>query len=151
MQVSKPLDDSVEAVYSSNVLNAVSDTIHEQLKTHQINIQREREQLPMANIVLLRGPGERIDVPSFEEVHNMKAFMIAPTCIIAGIGMSLGIDLVHAPGGTGDYHTNLISKAEIALQKFEQNDEYEFGFIHIKAVDDAGHDKDVSKKVRYKY
>ena len=31
----------------------------------------------------------------------MKACMVAPTKIIAGLGMSLGIDRVHAPGTTG--------------------------------------------------
>lgn len=31
----------------------------------------------------------------------MKACMVAPTKIIAGLGMSLGIDRLHAPGTTG--------------------------------------------------
>jgi len=26
-------------------------------------------------------------------------------------------------------------------------DEYDFGFVHIKAVDDAGHDKDLKIKI----
>ncbi|GLD95121.1 hypothetical protein PINS_up003746 [Pythium insidiosum] len=145
---SEPMDDSPEAVYSSKVLNAVSDTIHSQLSTHPINVEREQAGQPPANIVLLRGPGERINVPTFEEVHGLKAFMIAPTCIIAGLGMSLGIELIKAPGATGDYHTNLISKAETALQAFERGS-YDFGFVHVKAVDDAGHDKDVQKKVHF--
>ncbi|KAJ0408116.1 hypothetical protein P43SY_002086 [Pythium insidiosum] len=130
------------------VLNAVSDTIHTQLSSHPINVQREQAGQPPANIVLLRGPGERINVPTFEEVHGLKAFMIAPTCIIAGLGMSLGIELIKAPGATGDYHTNLVSKAETALQSIERGS-YDFGFVHVKAVDDAGHDKDVQKKVHF--
>ena len=31
----------------------------------------------------------------------MKACMVAPTKIIAGLGMSLGIDRLEAPGATG--------------------------------------------------
>jgi 2,3-bisphosphoglycerate-independent phosphoglycerate mutase len=85
-------------------------------------------------------------VPTFEEIHGMKSFMIAPTCIIAGLGMSLGFELIHAPGATGDYHTNLISKAKTAVQTLETG-KYDFGFVHVKAVDDAGHDKDLQKKV----
>lgn len=78
----------------------------------------------------------------------MNPFMIAPTCIIAGLGMSLGFDLVKAPGATGDYHTNLMSKAETALHMLGEG-VYDFGFVHVKAVDDAGHDRDVDKKVHF--
>lgn len=150
LQTSYPLDESPEAVYSSRVLNEVSNAIHEQLSTHAINVERVTQNLPPANIVLLRGPGERINVPTFHEVHGLKPFMIAPTCIIAGLGMSLGIDLVKAPGATGDYHTNLLSKAETALEILrDASQRYEFGFVHVKAVDDAGHDKDVEKKIHF--
>jgi len=76
----------------------------------------------------------------------MKSFMIAPTCIIAGLGISLEMDLIMAPGATGDYHTNLNSKADTALKTF-QTRQYDFGFVHVKAVDDAGHDKNVEEKV----
>lgn len=37
--------------------------------------------------------------------------MVAPTKIIAGLGLSLGIDILEAPGATGDYRTLLTSKA----------------------------------------
>ena len=37
--------------------------------------------------------------------------MVAPTKIIAGLGLSLGIDILQAPGATGDYRTLLTSKA----------------------------------------
>uniref|UniRef100_K3WQF7 Metalloenzyme domain-containing protein n=1 Tax=Globisporangium ultimum (strain ATCC 200006 / CBS 805.95 / DAOM BR144) TaxID=431595 RepID=K3WQF7_GLOUD len=148
LQMSKPMDSSPEAEYSSKVLNEVSSVFHQHLSTHPINVKRACCHEPEANIVLLRGPGERINVPTFEEIHGMKPFMIAPTCIIAGLGMSLGFDLVKAPGATGDYHTNLISKAETALHMLKK-EAYDFAFVHVKAVDDAGHDRDVAKKVEF--
>lgn len=49
-------------------------------------------------------------------------------------------------GATGDYHSNYINKVKAAINLFE-NENYDFGFIHIKAVDDAGHDKSGEKKV----
>jgi len=45
----------------------------------------------------------RIRVQPFEEKHGMKACMIAPTKIIAGLGMSLGIEVLHCPGATGGH------------------------------------------------
>jgi 2,3-bisphosphoglycerate-independent phosphoglycerate mutase len=36
-------------------------------------------------------------VPSFEARHGIRAFMIAPTCIIAGLGMTIGMGAAPAP------------------------------------------------------
>lgn len=43
----------------------------------------------------------RIAVSSFFERHDLRGCMVSPTKIIAGLGMSLGIDIIHAPGATG--------------------------------------------------
>lgn len=80
--------------------------------------------------------------------------MVAPTKIIAGLGLSLGIDILEAPGATGDYRTVLTSKAT-AISKaltapicavpqiFVPGDDslrsgradgYDFGFLHIKVI-----------------
>ena len=45
---------------------------------------------------------------------------------------------------TGFYDSNLEGKTTFAAKKI---DEYDFGFVHIKAVDDAGHDKDLKIKI----
>jgi len=78
--------------------------------------------------------------------------MVAPTKIIAGLGLSLGIDILEAPGATGDYRTLLTSKATAIAKalsapsqscpqvfvpgedehKAGRPDGYDFGFLHIK-------------------
>jgi len=35
-----------------------------------------------------------LEVENFEKKHGLRAFMIAPTAIIAGLGLSLEMDLV---------------------------------------------------------
>jgi hypothetical protein len=45
--------------------------------------------------------------------------------------------IVEAPGATGDYNTDLGSKARAAISAFESG-EFDLGFLHVKAVDDAG-------------
>jgi 2,3-bisphosphoglycerate-independent phosphoglycerate mutase len=45
---------------------------------------------------------------------------------------------------TGFYDSNLKGKMTFAAQII---DDYDFGFVHVKAVDDAGHDKDLSVKI----
>lgn len=55
---------------------------------------------------------------------------------------------VDAPGGTGFYNSNFSSKAATIAGCFIDQG-YEFGFLHVKAVDDTGHDRFVSLKVPY--
>ena len=43
----------------------------------------------------------RLAVQPFSERHNLRACMVAPTKIIAGLGMSIGIHVLHVPGATG--------------------------------------------------
>jgi len=77
----------------------------------------------------------------------MKSFMIAPTAIIKGIGMHLDFDIFDVEGATGWYDSNYDNKFESA-ENILRNENYDFGFVHIKSVDDAGHDKNAELKVR---
>ena len=43
----------------------------------------------------------RIAVQPILERHGLRACMVAPTKIIAGLGMSLGADILDVPGATG--------------------------------------------------
>ncbi|KAF5203142.1 2,3-bisphosphoglycerate-independent phosphoglycerate mutase [Thalictrum thalictroides] len=162
------LDDTDEAKHTAAVVNELSKEISRILISHPLNAQRAAEGKAIANLVLLRGCGIRIEVPPFEKKHDLWPCMVAPTKIIAGLGLSLGIDILEAPGATGDYRTLLTSKATAiakALSAPEQPcphvfvpgedhhkpgrvDGYDFGFLHIKAIDDAGHDKASIFKVK---
>jgi hypothetical protein len=91
-------------------------------------------------------------VPAFETKHGLAPCMVAPTKIIAGLGLSLGIDILEAPGATGDYRTLLTSKAKAIAKalsspmgtpprvfvpgedeyKAGKENGYDFGFLHIK-------------------
>ncbi|XP_013725223.1 probable 2,3-bisphosphoglycerate-independent phosphoglycerate mutase [Brassica napus] len=164
----KPLDESEEAKHTAKVVNELSREISRILVSHPVNAMRLSQGKNIANLVLLRGCGIRIEVPPFEVKHGLWPCMVAPTKIIAGLGMSLGIDILEAPGATGDYRTLLTSKA-VAIanalsaplnpcpnvfvpgedgHKPGRSDGYDFGFLHIKAIDDAGHDKATLFKVR---
>ncbi|CAH9080590.1 unnamed protein product [Cuscuta epithymum] len=162
------LDDTEEANHTAIVVNELSKEMSRILVSHPLNAKRSAEGKNIANVVLLRGCGIRIEVPPFEEIHGLRPCMVAPTKIIAGLGLSLGIDILEAPGATGDYRTILTSKA-IAIanalsaplqpcpnifvpgedeHKPGGSDGYDFGFLHIKAIDDAGHDKASVFKVK---
>ncbi|KYR01291.1 phosphonopyruvate decarboxylase-like protein [Tieghemostelium lacteum] len=145
---SKPLNDDFNSINTAAVVNELSVEIQKALENHPVNIDRRKKLLSPANVVLLRGCGVIVEAPTFFEKYALRAFMIAPTCIIAGLGMSIDIKVVEAPGATGDYHTNFHSKATTLLENI-QKDDFDFGFLHVKAVDDAGHDKNDQLKIDF--
>ena len=72
--------------------------------------------------------------------------MIAATAIIKGTGISFGIKVESSEGATGYYDSNIDNKARKTAELISSED-YDFGFMHIKAVDDAGHDKRLDMKI----
>ena len=72
--------------------------------------------------------------------------MLAPTAIIRGTGMTFGIKIFEVEGATGYYDSNLDNKARKAVELLT-TDDFNFGFLHVKAIDDAGHDKNLQMKV----
>ena len=73
--------------------------------------------------------------------------MIAPTAIIRGTGVTFNLPLIEVEGATGYYNSNLNNKALKAIELLSSND-YDFGFLHVKATDDAGHDKNLNMKIK---
>lgn len=142
----KPKNDSKEAKITSEIVNELSKEFNKLLENHEINLKRIQNKKDPANIILFRGCGIRIEVDSFKQVHKMKGFMIAPTAIIKGFGKSIELDIKNSKGGTGDYKTDLFSKQETFIENIK---DYDFGFLHIKAVDDCGHDKNLNLKIEF--
>ncbi len=48
----------------------------------------------------------------FAERHGLRGAMVAPTKIIAGLGLSLGLELLPCPGATGDYRSDFGAKVQ---------------------------------------
>ncbi|KAA8498871.1 2,3-bisphosphoglycerate-independent phosphoglycerate mutase 1 [Porphyridium purpureum] len=147
----KPLPDADTdgaARRTSAIVNELSACFMDVLSEHPINVDRKQRGLPPANAVLLRGAGMRLDVPSFHELHGMRTFMIAPTKIIAGLGLTLDMHIVDVPGATGDYFTDLSAKGRATVEHLSSG-QFDFGVLHIKAVDDAGHDRDRARRVEW--
>ncbi|CUG87924.1 2,3-bisphosphoglycerate-independent phosphoglycerate mutase, putative [Bodo saltans] len=144
-------EDDARAVYTSRVVMAASAALAAVLRVHPINEERVAVGKRPANIVLLRGASLRSFIPEFERRHGLKGFMVAPTCIIRGLGACCGLDIVESSGGTGDYHSNILGKAEAVVATFAAHEStstpYHFGVLHVKGTDDAGHDGDPALKV----
>ena len=151
MEISTPLDDSPEAAHTAGVVNAASDAIRAVLSSHVVNAARAAARRPVANVLLLRGPGSVLDEAPFGARHPQVSpgCVVAPTRIITGLALSLGMDTITAPGATGDYRTDLAAKAGAMATAVGPSGDHRFGLLHVKAVDDAGHDGNVAYRVAY--
>ncbi|OMJ66147.1 hypothetical protein SteCoe_37118 [Stentor coeruleus] len=144
--VAKAWDENdADAVKTANIVNAVSKMLYEILSAHPINHERIAQKKSPANILLLRGAGVRLNVQKFDEKYGIKSFFIAPTAIIRGWGITLSSEIIEIPGTTGDVHSNHQAKFDKALELLKK--EYNFGFLHIKAIDDLGHDRNIPDRV----
>ena len=109
-------DDHDDAHYTARLVNALCLRIRELLASHPINQSRAREGKNIANVVLLRGCGVRLDAPSFADRHGgISAAILAPTKCILGIGLSCDMVPVLVDGATGDMETKLDRKAAAAV------------------------------------
>lgn len=152
---------------TASAVQAASDAIRAALRSHSINAARTAAGKQPANVVLLRGCGGALDLPSFADRHGLQAAVVAPTRIIRGLARTLAMTVLDVPSATGDYHTDLAAKAAAAADALlgpcsgrrptttnsNANEmksgaacPFNFVFLHVKAVDDAGHDGWVSGK-----
>lgn len=129
---------------TAEIANEMSAEFRRVLETHPVNARRRAEGKSVTDVVLLRGAAEQIELVPFEKATGLKAFLIAPTKIIAGIGSTAGMHIVKAPGATAGYDSDLGSKFSTCLTEMNRKAAagsreylYEMGIVHIKAVDEA--------------
>lgn len=141
---SRPLDSSQESQFTANIVNKVTKRVYEILNTSELNKKRiEKGEVP-ANIILLRGAAEFVELPQFESYTKLKAAAVSATALIKGICEQIGMKVVTPPGATGGLDTNYLGKADAAVELLK---EYDFVFLHLKATDAASHDGNIDGKV----
>ncbi|MEM0449510.1 MAG: 2,3-bisphosphoglycerate-independent phosphoglycerate mutase [Methanomassiliicoccales archaeon] len=133
-----------EARKTARVINQFVKLSYEVLDQHPINVKRREQGKPPANILLPRGAGIFPDIQKFSERYGLKGACVAGVSLIKGVCRLCGIDVVDISGATGGLDTNMISKAQKALQLLQT---YDFVLMNIKATDIASHDKNAKQKV----
>jgi 2,3-bisphosphoglycerate-independent phosphoglycerate mutase len=122
---------------TAEFLNSFLDRAHQILENHPENIKRKNEGLLPANYLLLRGAGKLKKVEKFLKKYKIKAGFVAGGTLYKGIGRFLGMEEIKVKGATGLVSTNLKGKF-LAARKNIKN--FDFIFLHIKAVDNLAED-----------
>jgi 2,3-bisphosphoglycerate-independent phosphoglycerate mutase len=81
-----------QAARTAAIVNHLSDRMRARLRGHPLNEARAAAGKNVANVLLLRGAGVRVDLPGFEARHGLRACIVAPTKVLGGarrIGMQM--------------------------------------------------------------
>lgn len=138
--------DHGEAVSTADALNKLILASQELLRDHPINRKRIAAGKDPANSIWPWSPGYRPQMRPLTELYPIKSgAVISAVDLIRGIGVYAGLEVIMVEGATGLYDTNYEGKARAALDALKEKD---FVYLHIEASDEAGHEGDVSLKVK---
>lgn len=98
-----------------------------------------------ATQVWLWGQGPQAQLPSFTELHGVRATMSSPVDLVRGLGVLAGIEPVDVPGMTAGFDTDYAAQRDDCLARLRAG--ADLHVIHVEATDEAGHAGDVNEKV----
>lgn len=142
--MSQPKNGIPESARVAAAVNLITKEAHSLLEAHPLNEKRAEDGRQKANAILLRGGGALASLPDIPSRYPLSASCITGTAVIKGICKALKFDVPRVAGVTGDAGTDVRAKARAALRVLEEKD---FVFVHFKATDAAGHDKNPELKV----
>lgn len=135
-----------EAEETAALLNELILRSQELLKNHPVNLKRVAAGKDPANSIWPWSPGYRPAMQTLQQMYGFKnGAVISVVDLIRGIGAYAGLQNIEVEGATGLYDTNYEGKAAAAIEALKTND---FVYLHVEASDEAGHEGDVSLKVK---
>ncbi|HEY4699928.1 MAG TPA: alkaline phosphatase family protein [Nitrososphaerales archaeon] len=139
LKTSTPLNDSVEAKLASDLVNEFTEKTRSILKSHKVNLDRERKSQKPANVLLLRDAGHVLpDIPKMSDRFGISFASILDMPVEKGVARISGMS-DFSGGDSSDYK----AKAKKALSLLKK---YDCVYVHIKGPDEPGHDGDALKK-----
>ena len=80
-----------------------------------------------------------------DERYGIRAAVISAVDVINGLGRCMGMDIIRVDGATGYIDTNYEGKADAAIEAIR---DYDFVYVHVEAIDEVSHARDVELKLR---
>ena len=156
LEDSKPLDDISKAGISASLINEFTKKSHELLKDHVINLERERKNLPPANVVIARGSGDGLPRLDNFKGKNLRWLCIGDTPAERGIAKLLGMKLSDdLPEPECDKSLKTDEEIENAVkidtnirfkEMIKKFDDFDCFYFHLKGADPFGHRDMVQQK-----
>lgn len=136
-----------EAEETAALINDLILQSQELLKNHPVNLKRIAEGKDPANSIWTWSPGYRPQMEPLTCIYPQikSGAVISAVDLIHGIGYYAGLRCINVEGATGLHDTNYENKVAATLEALRTDD---FVYLHIEASDEAGHEGDVSLKIR---
>jgi 2,3-bisphosphoglycerate-independent phosphoglycerate mutase len=126
------------------VINEFTQKAHKVLSESGVNRKRVAEDKLPANILLVRDAGRDLpDCPTLESKYNVKFGCFVDMPVEKGIALLTGMDIIEVPSATGHLEVDYSIRAKIVGESVKS---YDGVYIHIKGLDEPGHDGDFQKK-----
>ena len=134
-----------EAMRTAEILNKYVKISYDILKDHPVNLERMKQGLAPANILLPRGAGVTLKLQSLENRYHLKSACICGVAIVKGVFKLCNGDVLDIPGATGGTDSDYNAKMKGAVKAL---DKYDFVLVNMKGPDVFGHDSNADGKVK---
>ncbi len=115
------------------------------LERTPVNAARRAAGRPMANSLWAWSGGKMGSVTTLKEKYGVSGAVISAVPVIKGLGRCLGMDVIEVEGATGYLDTNYEGKAQAAIEALSSHD---LVYLHVEAIDEVSHEKDLAKKLQ---
>ena len=113
VMVCKAVDPNDEAsARTAKAINTFVNKSYELLKDHPVNVERIKQGLNPANVILPRGGGVGPSMGSFETKYGIKGACVSETGLINGVAKYVGMTIIETKEATGGYDTDCIAMAK---------------------------------------
>ena len=147
VKVCRPMDNTdPDGQRTARVVNKLMERCREILAGHPLNKERVARGFPIANGILLRGPGVLRQPRNLIRRLAIKAGLVTGEGTLIGLAQLFGFTTVYEQAFTADEHTNLEGKMAAVLNLLEDHD---IAYLHIKATDLFSHDRDPVGKQQF--
>ena len=146
INVKTPLskDGKEDSEKTARILDKFQREFYRILNSHEVNVQREKEEKLKANFILTRGAGKMPNLVRTADKYKVKAACVAAESTVLGVAKLAGFDRYTDPSFTGNIDSNIELKAKLAVDAL---DDHDFVVLHYKATDLMGHDNKPMGKV----
>jgi len=142
----KPLEETLEAKITAEIVNEFTRKTVEILGKHPVNIERRRRGLLPANAILLRDAGNKLPKATpLPEKFNVKFALLAEMPVELGIGRTFGAYVEEVPLPTGNPKKDYEVRLEKTLKLLRN---FNIVYVHLKGPDEPGHDGNLELKKR---
>jgi len=135
------------AIYTAKIVNEFLEKVYIVLKDNEVNLEREKKNIPPANYLLLREGGTKIlNLNNFFKKYGFKnGITLATLGVDLGTCISVGFKKLILKEAK-----NIKEEFKIVYESFRNVfNKYELIYVHLKKADEASHDRNYLKKKEF--